>query len=163
MTLRTDKGEFEIYTELMISLPSEWKLTKEDWNDENNYWSIRWLYILTHFPHASDTCLLANNSIPNADPAEPLANNTGFIGFIIELPKLVSEDFIYLEGNNKNIVFLALYQVYHGEMMYKLEEGTNKFFELADSANFTELVDIRRKSITLQRAFLEKIVNFIRY
>lgn len=162
MVINTSEEPVEIYSELMISLPPQWKMTEKDWKDENNYWPIRWLTKLAHFPHDYDTYLLDGHSIPNNDPAEPLSKNTNFIGFVIGFPKLVPDEFKYLTARDKDIIFFTLYPVYNDEMMYKLEEGSDKFFELSESQNLTELIDIRRKSILPQKSIFKKITTFLK-
>lgn len=162
MIIETDEDDIGVYAEMMIALPPEWKMTKKDMQDENNYWPIRWLYNLAHFPHAYDTYFLEGHSIPNNDPPEPLAANTDFIGFIIGFPRLVPKEFTYLEKEDKTIIFFALYPVYNDEMNYKLEEGSDKFFKLAKLKNVSELIDINRKSIVNSINILERIKKYIK-
>ena len=63
------------YAELSICLPQDWKVSEEDFEDEKNYWPIRWLKFLARFPHEYNTRLFQGHTIPNGDPATPFAEN----------------------------------------------------------------------------------------
>ncbi len=75
------------YGELLLCLPANWPLRDEDLKNENNYWPLRWLKYLARFPHKYKTFLSAFHSMPNADPPEPIASNTKFIGVMLAPPQ----------------------------------------------------------------------------
>src|SRR5262245_45453724 len=43
------------YAELMLSLPADWPLSSEAFQDDSNYWPVRLLKMLARFPHEYDT------------------------------------------------------------------------------------------------------------
>lgn len=76
------------YAELMISLPKNWKFDEESLKSENYYWPIYWLKFLARFVHDNNTWLAQGHTIPNGDPASPLAENTKLTGLLL-LPSIL--------------------------------------------------------------------------
>lgn len=146
----TDAGLQEVYLELMLALPADWPLTAEGILDANNFWPIEWLQRLAIYPHLNDIFLGLGDSIPNGDPAEPLAANTELCGFIIGLPTLVDKEFVFLQTDAAEVTFLALLPVYADELLFKLEEGAEAFLDAAEDAGLTELIDTKRAPIVSQ-------------
>lgn len=136
------------FAELMICLPPDWKLKQEDFRDECNYWPIRWLKTLARFPHEYETWLWSAHTIPNGDPAEPLADNTSFIGFMLARPMTTSVEFHeLLVPPLKTIHFHSLIPLTSAEMDFKLQHGANALIDRFENAKVTELLDIHRKSV----------------
>lgn len=134
------------YAEVMIALPSEWKLSEQDFEDENNYWPIRLLKFLARFPHEYETWLYISHSVPNYDPPEPFAQNTRFCGSLIMPPVLFGDGFGKLETNGKTIHFLSVVPIYAEEMDYKLKKGFDALVDRLDKNQVTELLDLKRKN-----------------
>src|SRR5687767_4018341 len=42
------------YAELLLCLPPDWPLTSEAFQNEANYWPVRWLKRLARLPHQQD-------------------------------------------------------------------------------------------------------------
>ena len=60
--------------ELMMALPPKWPLMQKAFDDENNYWPVRWLKMIGRLPHDYHTWIGWGHTIPNGDPPEPIAN-----------------------------------------------------------------------------------------
>jgi len=136
------------FAELMICLPSEWKLTQKDFEDERNYWPVRWLKSLARFPHEYETWLNTWHTIPNGDPPEPLASGTQLVGFMIAPPMTTSTVFhTLLVPTLKNIHFHALIPLTSAEMEFKLKYGAEALMERLERAKITEVVNPARKSV----------------
>ncbi len=150
LPMKTSKeNEAWAYAELMLCLPKEWPLDKADFKDEKYYWPIRWLKILARFPHEYKTWLCWSHSMPNGDPAEPLASNVGFDGVVLHRPKTVSTDFWRLKiRENKVIHFFSVVPLYPGEMQLKLKSGSEALEKLFEENKITEVVDINRKDVS---------------
>src|SRR6185369_17322023 len=56
MTVPEGAEDFQ-FAELVLCRPDTWPLSQKDFNDENNYWPVRWLKQLARFPHEYDTWL----------------------------------------------------------------------------------------------------------
>lgn len=132
------------YAELCICLPEEWKLSQEDFEDEKNYWPVRWLKSLARFPHEYNTWLSYGHTIPNGDPAEPLAENTA-LNTLLLLPPIVLDDaFRTLQLPTKSIDFYALIPLYTEEVELKLKKGTDALFDGFDEYGVNEILRIDR-------------------
>jgi hypothetical protein len=136
------------YAELMICLPSTWKLTQADFSDENNYWPIRALKTLAKFPHECGTWLGYGHSIPYSDDHSTIAN-THFSGYILGYSLTTPVECGVLQLEDKNIYFHAVYPVYSEEMQFKLvhPDGFKPLFDLIEANGYTEVVDINRKNL----------------
>ena len=145
-----DANEFQ-YAELMICLPPDWPLEKakiESESEHDTFWPVQTLKFLARFPHAYETFLTATHSIPNGNPAEPVAGNVDFTGFIIGYQVLADEKFNELKiSDDKLVNFYALYPVYDQEMNLKLKKGFDKLWDLFVQNNVTELLDINRTNV----------------
>ena len=138
------------YSELMLCLPPEWKLDRDSFKDESNYWPVRWLKILARFPHEYKTWLSWGHSMPNGDPAKPLAHDVPFTGVVLTRPYTLSTDFWTLKiREDKKIQFLAVIPVYPGEMDLKLKHGSDELERLLEKYKLTEIVDRNRRDVSL--------------
>ncbi|WP_220498234.1 suppressor of fused domain protein [Rhodopirellula sp. JC639] len=143
------------YAELMICLPPDWKLDEQSLSDTANYWPIQWLKYLARFPHEYETWLFDGHTIPNGDPADPLDESTGFIGWLLTFPATTDEDFIRLKvSEEKSIYFLAAIPLYQNEMDFKLKYGTENLLKRFDKAGYNEVLDPNRKDVTKKRFWL---------
>lgn len=137
------------YSELMICLPKEWKLGEADLKDERNYWPIRWLKLLARFPHEYKTWLACGHSMPNGDPAKPMAPDVPFTGIMLGRPQTVSVEFWELRiRHNKLIRFLAIFPLFPGEMDMKLAKGSTELERLFTKYKVTEIVNKGRKDVS---------------
>lgn len=136
------------FSELMICLPPDWPLTDEAFNEEKNYWPLRWLKKLARFPHEYETWLSVAHTIPNGDPPEPLADNTSLIGFMLVPPLTTSVEFHELiVPPLKKIHFHALMPLTAREMEFKLKHGAESLMQRLENGKVTELLDVGRKSV----------------
>jgi len=142
------------YAELLICLPPNWPMTKEDFvKSKDAYWPILWLKQAARYPYQANTYLSIDHSLPNGDPPEPLGGNTEMAGMIIGPPFFFDEELFMLRvDDEKKICFLQLFPIYEKEMEYKIKYGAEKFwhniFEACDGdlAAIAELmIDPRRK------------------
>jgi hypothetical protein len=138
------------YAELLLCLPPTWPLSQQDFEREENYWPVRWLKILARMPHEYDTWLWVTHTIPNGDPPEPFAANTGFCGMLLAQPVLFGDEFLELEVRaGKTVHFLCLLPIYREEMDLKLERGARELFTQLDEVGVTELLDLKRRNACL--------------
>jgi hypothetical protein len=139
------------YAELMLCVPSEWKLEQADLQDEQHYWVVRWLKILARLPHQYNTWLGVFHSIPNGDPPRPFAPNTKLSGIMLARPFLFEDEFWELALRpDKTIHFYSLLPLYPEEMQYKLQHGGQPLLDLLMEEEITELLDIRRVNVAFE-------------
>ncbi len=133
------------YAELCICLPAEWKISNEDFEDENNYWPLRWLKMLSRFPHEYNTWLGYGHTIPNGNPAEPFTNQTRLNTMLLLPPMLFDEGFHELKITaEKTIYFYALYPLYQEEVDLKMKKGVEGLYEGFEQIGLTDILDINR-------------------
>ena len=132
------------YAELCICLPEDWKISEESFNDEKNYWPIRWLKYLARFPHQYNTWLGYGHTIPNGDPAEPFSENTN-LNTMVLLPSIVFDvEFQTLNLPNKSIDFYTLIPLYSEEVDLKMKKGVEALFDGFDKFGVNDIVQIDR-------------------
>ncbi|WP_282014040.1 suppressor of fused domain protein [Marinifilum flexuosum] len=132
------------FAELSICLPEEWKISEKDFEDEKNYWPIRWLKYMARFPHEYDTWLGWGHTLPNGDPAEPFAENTE-LNTMLLLPTIVlGEGFHELKLKEKSINFYTLIPLYNEEVELKMRKGVEALFDGFDKHAVSDILDIHR-------------------
>ena len=142
------------YAELSICLPEEWKISEEDFKDENNYWPIRFLKYLARFPHEYNTWLSYGHTIPNGNPPEAFAENTK-LNTMILLPSIMFGDkFPILELENKKITFYTLIPLYDEEVALKMAKGVDALFDGFDKFGLTDVLQINRPNTIVKKKFL---------
>jgi hypothetical protein len=140
--------EFESYkidrAELLITLPSDWDLSEKNFDDEKNYWPIRWLKIMARLPIEHDTWLGWGHTVPNG---EPFAGNTELSDMLVTMPYLFGEKSASCKLPNKDVVrFYQLVPLYENERQFKTENGTEAL-ENSFPKDFDMVVDINRNNL----------------
>jgi hypothetical protein len=136
------------FAELMIALPASWPLTQEAFENEDHYWPLRWLKQLARLPHEYDTWLSYGHTVPNGDPAEPLAGNTRMSGVVLLPPINFGDDFTTATLEDGSPVHLwAVIPLYPEEMDLKLREGVDALFPGFEKNGVSELLDVGRPSV----------------
>lgn len=137
------------YGELMLCLPSNWKLDEESFKDEDNYWPIRMLKFIARFPHEYKTWISYGHTIPNGNPPAPFTDNVSYSGVLVDLPVTVANvNFPIIQLNdNKKINIYCLIPLFENEMDFKLKHGTDALIALFDENGVTELINLDRKSV----------------
>jgi len=156
MTVPQGVEDFK-YAELMINLPAKWPLLKDYeviGNNENNHWPIRWLKHIGRLPHDYDTWIGWGHTIPNGDPAVPIAN-TKFTGVMLTFPYWFGPDFFQLEIEpGEKINFYHMVPLYKEEMDLKLAKGAEIIDEriAKDKNNF--ILNTKRKNVAKKKRWL---------
>jgi predicted Zn finger-like uncharacterized protein len=133
------------FAEVMISLPPDWPIHSKDGRHD---WPIGWLRWLARFPHEYQTFLGWGHTVPNGDPAEPFADDTGLCCALLLNPALVPVDFLELRfDDEKTIHFYAFVPLYKEEVAFKLKHGSEPLVERLARIGATELLDVRRKNV----------------
>lgn len=118
--------------ELMMYLPANWPMAgllakgADEKPDPETCWPLRMLYHLACMPQKQHTWLGNGHSIPNGEPARPLAPNTEFSGAVLYLPadkngpKTVHP--VPVTVSKKVFLYVAV-PVYSDEMQMKILNG----------------------------------------
>lgn len=140
------------YMELMLTLPPDWPIRQQDWEDERNYWPIRLLKTLARLPHKHGTWLGFGHTVPNGDPAEPYAPGAGFDGAIVLPPVSAPEEFGHLAIDaEKTIVFMTIVPLYPEEMALKLDKGSDALLDRFDARGVGDIVEPGRVNAAKKR------------
>jgi hypothetical protein len=142
--------EFEEYrlAEVMIALPSNWPISQEAFEDERHYFPVRWVKQLARMPHQYDTWLGYGHTIPNGDPAEPMAPNTKLSGVVLLPPILLDDEFTTVTVDEDTSIHLwAIVPLYPQEMDLKLRDGVEALFDGFEKHGVNELLQVARVNI----------------
>src|SRR5262245_21714183 len=134
--------------ELLLALPSDWPLTPEAFQDEANYWPVRWLKRLARLPHQMGGWLGLGHTIPNGDPPRPLAPNVSFAGWLIDEPVRLPQGVCKLRVMDRAINFYSVVPLTAAEMAYKVTYSGPALGQLLDRAKVSEVVDVNRGDVT---------------
>jgi hypothetical protein len=147
MTLPPD-CDAPAFAELLLCLPTDWPLEKDDFKDEATYWPIRMLKFLARLPHEYDTWLGFGHSVPHGDPPEPFDTSTELCCALIVPPTLFDKRFEQLAiSDDKVVQFYAVLPLYPEEMSLKLRLGTEELLRRFSSVGICELLDPQRPNV----------------
>jgi hypothetical protein len=145
--------------ELILALPPEWKVealqaTPPPEDLEQWYWPIRWLKQLARFPHEYKTWLGTGHTMPNGDPPEPFAPNTGLCSWWLLPPNTVPEEAqtVKLEGGGE-VNLLSIHALYVQEQTLKLEKGSDALIEAFRKAQVSEVLKLDRSPVVRKKLF----------
>lgn len=140
------------YMELMVTLPADWPISQDAFEDERNYWPVRLLKGMARLPHEYDTWLGFGHTIPNGHPSEPYAAGVGFDGAIVLPPVTTPEAFAELElDDGKRISFMTLIPLYPEEMDLKLKKGAEALLDRFDAKNIQDVIEPGRVNVAKKR------------
>ncbi|PII17665.1 hypothetical protein CR920_18515 [Stenotrophomonas indicatrix] len=140
------------HMELMVTLPADWPITQDAFEDERNYWPVRLLKTLARLPHEYDTWLGFGHTIPNGHPSEPYAPGVGFDGAIVLPPVTTPDDFgtLALEDGT-TIEFMAIVPLYPEEMDLKLKKDSETLLDRFDAKNIQDVIQPGRTNVAKKR------------
>ena len=102
---------------------------------------------LATLPHQYETWLWTGHTVPNGDPPEPYAPDTGLCCALIHPPVLAGDEFRQLRFEDHVVNFLGVYPLYQDEMELKLEAGAEELERRFETAEITELLQPGRPSV----------------
>ncbi|WP_294995533.1 suppressor of fused domain protein [uncultured Stenotrophomonas sp.] len=140
------------YMELMVTLPADWPITQEAFEDERHYWPVRLLKGMARLPHEYDTWLGFGHTIPNGHPSEPYAPGVGFDGAIVLPPVTTPEEFAELVlDDGRTIAFMTLMPLYPEEMDLKLKKGAEALLDRFDAKDIQDVIEPGRTNVAKKR------------
>ena len=109
--------------ELCVVLPPDWPTDENLPDAKEKHWPIAWLKNLARMPLYYDTYLDTGHTVPNGDPAEPLAPDCKFTGWLVMSPLSVVDEFFELKAPRFKVNFFQIVPLYKEELNIKLDEG----------------------------------------
>lgn len=135
------------FAELIMCLPSDWKLQQEYWNMKGHFWPIGLLQWLARYPHREATWLCNGHSLLGTTDGSPFGSGTGMSDVIILAPKLITPEAEFLNIADREIALLGVYPIFRRELDYKIEYGAQALEHAMDQAGITELLEPMRASV----------------
>jgi len=152
MAVPDDMEDFS-RVELMVHLPADWPLDQQSLKNDENYWPIRWLKMIGRLPHDFDTWIGYGHTIPNGNPAEPIAN-TPFTSVMLMPPYWHDPDFYQLQTKSgAKIFFFILMPLYQTELDLKLKKGVDDLEALFEKNEIGPVVDLGRKNVAKKKGW----------
>jgi hypothetical protein len=148
LPMSTDPGEEEYrFAELAILLSPRWKLGREEFEDERNYWPVRLLKALTRYPRDNATWLGFGHSVALSNPPEPFASNTELAACVLLPSPTLGEGFCRMQRPDGGATyFWSVMPLYREELELKLERGTDTLLNTLEGARITDVVEPDRPS-----------------
>lgn len=122
-------GEDLSRTELVVCLPSDWKIFGEE---ERWYWPIRLLKSLARFPILENSWLSWGHSVDNV---EPFDESTQFCGCMLIQPMLFSDEACFCRLPDGSAVnFFQIIPLYREEIDFKVSHTAEELLEQLDDS-----------------------------
>ncbi|MCC9606857.1 DUF3239 domain-containing protein [Blastopirellula sp. JC732] len=148
LPMTTPPGAEELaYAELVLCLPPDWKMSQDAFEDESNYWPIRWMKILARFPHDYETFFTISHTIPGGNPPEEFDASTPMGCWMFVAPFMFEEESFELQHDGHTVNFLYMLPLHLDEMEFKLKHGFDEAVDrIMESFEIRELIDMQRPS-----------------
>ena len=125
--------------ELVIALPPDWQLGREDLSDERWYWPIRLLKMLARLPIQADTWLGWGHTMDHQQPFSP---DTKLCGAMLLSPQQVEEGGeVCLLPGGEEVNFYQVIPLYRDEMDYKQAHGAEALLNRMEGVSFVVFPD----------------------
>src|SRR5262249_25694304 len=114
------------YCELLLALPPDWPIRKEDFNDEKFWWPFRHLKQTARFPHVVKTLLWYGHTVANEDPPRPFHQTVPYCGGILSIPALCQKEAWSIHvREGKEVFFFSFLPLYDAELRFAWEKGSD--------------------------------------
>ncbi|MFJ8460829.1 suppressor of fused domain protein [Lysinibacillus xylanilyticus] len=138
------------YAELVLKLPANWPLSRNEMTNQEYYWPLKWLRMVAHIPHQYDGWLEEGVMLPNGEPPTPFASNTALSCILISTSKEMRS---FIDSKNRVINFYLLIPIYTEERMLALQYGHEYIIERFEESGITDVLDIQRERIKKKGKF----------
>ncbi len=129
--------------ELVIALPTSWKLDEEALKDERWYWPFRLLRNLAR--NTKNSWLYMGHAVPNPEH-ESYAKDTRLCAALLIEPQNVEDEAETCSLPHGDILnFYQVFPLYEDELDYKLKHGTDELTDKMDEENISFVADPARK------------------
>ncbi len=141
------------YAELMLTLPSKWKLDHESLQDEKWYWPLRLLKSIARMPGNQDTWLGWGHTVASGK-GRTFAQNTKLCSVILLMPdpeiltdpEMDEDDAdICVLPNGKMVNFYQLIPLYQEELEYKEKNDVDMLLDKLEK--LSHVIDIKRPNV----------------
>jgi len=135
------------HAELMVTLPPDWRIDMESFQEERWYWPLRLLKRLARFAHQNQTYLADGHTIDNG---EPYFEGTALCAALLARPPGVPRGFDRLRiDGEKEIAFYCVLPLHAEELAYKREHGAAALLGLLRRHGLRAVIDNQRVNVVL--------------
>lgn len=120
-------------------------IKKENMKDLEQYWPLQWLRKVTHIPHIYDGWIEEGVILPNGEPPQPFAPNTGLSSIMVCKPKEIGLENVHI--NQEDIKVYTLIPIYEEERNLALEKGHEYVVNKMVKKGVTDALDINRTNV----------------
>ena len=135
----------KIYSELLICLPPDWKMSEFDWLEEKWFWPISLLRFLASYPEEYETWLWRNHTIESLT-REPYAKNVEMKNSILWKQKKFRKEASKMKSEKRTVYFHSVIPLHDNEVKFKIDKGAQALFERLETQNVNELLHLKRDS-----------------
>ena len=136
------------YCELLLALPPDWPIRKQDFGGEGVWWPFRQLKQTARFPHVVKTLLWYGHTVSNEDPPQSFHETVPFCGGILSIPALCPKEAWSVHvRDGKQVFFFSFVPLFERELRFAWDRGSKALFEELDKISVTELIQIDRKCV----------------
>lgn len=152
--------------EMIAFLPPDWPISSfagsfgfgEDGSkateDPPGWYPAGWLKYYSRMPHEFKTCLTWSHTSANGDPASPIADGVGMVGFLFAPPLQLGEDGMTIKTHdNRRIRLLNLIPIWPDEIVYAVNKGGSALCERLDKAENFVFDPARRSCLKRKKLF----------
>lgn len=145
------------YAELVIALPPDWRLPKDEFRNDDSLWPLEWLMQIAVFPHQHDSWLGGPFTIyARENPPRPVASNTSLSCMLLLADAYQQVGDEATGGANaalfsrvrcsadKEVCFYSLLPLFAAERELEIQQGIGRLFELLDRHRIPLQVNINR-------------------
>lgn len=135
--------------ELVLYLPPTWNIKS---SEEEFYWPIRQLKVLSRLPLHCNTWLGYGHSVSSDRDNTPYAKNTAFSSILLveALNRERNPLTLRLKGLGK-INFYQLFPLYKEELAYKQKTDAQTLLELFNSEDLFPVLNINRQNYAIKK------------
>jgi hypothetical protein len=136
------------YAELVLRLPTHWRLDFENPGDDLDDWPLQELVALARMPHLYRTWLWAGHTVANGNPPQPLCPSTRFAGTILDGTIWTPPDFQHLVVDpDRTLHFLSVIPLYPDELQFARQAGSSMLLQMMDLTGVDDLLNPNRADL----------------
>lgn len=135
------------FCELVMTLPADWPMNQEAWEDEVHYWPVRLLKNLARIPVTFDSWLSYGHSVLASENPDDLIEGSDFHGSVLLFPMTFAPEQVSVAHGDDTIHLWGVYPLYADELEFKLEHGADPLLEAFQARHFHEGVLPGRSSV----------------
>lgn len=147
MPVPQDLAEVPRHVELVMLLPPEWRMQREDFKEDRWYWPVQHLKMLARAPHRWGTWFGVGHTMQIHEDLKTFAGNTALCAYMLA-PEPFGDGFSPLAlPDGRAVTFLMAVPLYAEELQFAREHGTEALIERFEAADVDRVVNPARPNL----------------